>query len=341
MNRVTLIFITSIGLIGCGIKKHDLTCQRINYLIDIKSEVAKNYWTDFNREILFSPMLYYTKSGLYTMNANEKLKNKILIEPYNCNNSKVTIGFSKIIDTTNFHMNVSYDDSDSSALEFKNTLGMFSDVNLTEKFIPDIKDTEEWMSMVIHEMFHQYQRDFKEFRKKQISSQKDFDRGTLDYLFKNKEWYNKSIIKENNILLEVLNLKDNEIIKKYIKDYLTTKEQRISKVKNEEGYEILDLENSLSKSEGTARYIEYCVKLTLKGNTENKNLSKIDNKYQASRFENYKLDQDKWMYNLGGGYYYSIGFNLTRVLEKLKINYQKDIFSENTTFDSYLNEYIK
>lgn len=341
MNRVALIFITSIGLISCSIKKPDLTCQRINYLIDIKSEVSKNYWTDFNREILFSPMLYYTKSGLYTMNANEKLKNKIHIEPYNCNNSKVTIGFSKIIDTTNFHMNVSYDDSDSSALEFKNTLGMFSDVNLTEKFIPDVKDTEEWMSMVIHEMFHQYQRDFKEFRKKQISSQKDFDRDALDYLFKNKEWYNKSIIKENNILIEVLNLKDNNNIKKYIKDYLITKEQRILKVKNEEGYEISDLENSLSKSEGTARYIEYCVKLTLKGKAENKNLSKIDNKYQTSRFKNYKLDQDKWMYNLGGGYYYSIGFNLTRVLEKLKINYQKDIFSKNTPFDSYLNEYIK
>lgn len=344
MNRITLIFITSIVLISCSIKRPDLTCQRINYLIDIKSEVAKNYWTDFNREILFSPMLYYTKSGLYTMNANEKLKNKILIENYNCINSKVTIGFSKIIDTTNFHMNVSYDDSDLFALEFKNTLGMFSDVNVTEKFIPDVKDTEEWMSMVIHEMFHQYQRDFKEFRKNQISSQKYFDRDTLDYLFKNKEWYNKSIIKENNILLEVLNLKDNDNIKKYIKEYLTTKEQRISKVKNEEGFEILDLENSLSKSEGTARYIEYCVKLTLKGKGKNKNLSKIDNKYKISRFENYKLEQDKWMYNFFfffGGYYYSIGFNLNRVLEKLKINYQKDIFSENTPFDSYLNEYIK
>ena len=81
--------------------------------------------------------------------------------------------------------------------------------------------------------------------------------------------------------------------------------------------------------------------MTLKEKSDNKTLLEINNKYQSNRFENYNLEQDKWMYNLGGGYYYSIGFNLTRVLEKLKIDYQKDIFSENKSFDSYLNEYIK
>ena len=348
-NAITIIFIAIIGLLGCNQKKPDLTCERIpdltceriNYLIDVKTDVAKNYWTDFNRETLFSPMLYYTKSGLYTINANEKLNNKIDIEPYNCSDSKVTIGFSKIIDTTEFYMNVSYEGKDSTALEYKNTLGMFSDVNLTEKFIPDVKDTEEWMSMVIHEMFHQYQRTFKEFRKKQQLSHTKFDRDTLDFFFKNRDWFNKSVKKENEILLEILESKNSDSIKKYLTDYLIKKEKRISKVKNEEGLDILGLENSLSKSEGTARYIEYCVKLTLKEDSDNKILSEIDNKYQNNRFKNYKLEQDKWMYNLGGGYYYSIGFNLTRVLEKLKIDYQKDIFYGNKPFDSYLSEYIK
>ncbi|WP_299060506.1 hypothetical protein [uncultured Polaribacter sp.] len=339
-KAIILILITLVVFLSCNQKKVDLTCERIDYLIDVKTDVAKNYWTDFNRKTLFSPMLYYTKFRLYTINANEKLKNKIKIEPYNCCNSKVTIGFSKFIDTTNFYMNVSYEGVDSTALEYKNTLGMFSDVNLTEKFIPDVKDTEEWMSMVIHEMFHQYQRSFKKFRKEQQSSHRNFDRDTLNYFFKSKGWFNKSIKKENEILLEILEIRNSDSIKKYLKDYLATKEKRISKVKNEEGLEILDLENSLSKSEGTARYIEYCVKLTLKEKSNNNTLSEVDSKYQSNRFENYKLEQDKWMYNLGGGYYYSIGFNLTRVLEKLKIDYQKDIFSENKPFDSYLSEYL-
>ena len=341
MNRTILIFISLIGLLGCNQKRSDLTCERINYLIGVKNEMAKKYWYDFNRETIFSPMLYYTEHGLYTINANEKLNNKIDIELYDCYDSKVAIGFSKIIDTTNFYMNVSYDGDDSTALEYKNTLGMFSDVNLTEKFIPDVNDTQEWTSMVIHEMFHQYQDSFKEFRKNQVSSQKDFDRDTLDYLFKNKDWFNKSVRKENETLLKILSLKDNDSIKNYLIEYLKTKEQRTLKVGNEEGLEILELENSLFRSEGIARFIEYCVKLTLKKEDDNKTLIEVDNKYRPNRFENYELEQDKWMYNLGGGYYYSIGFNLTRVLEKLKLNYQKDIFSKNKPFDFYLNEYIK
>jgi hypothetical protein len=54
----------------------------------------------------------------------------------------------------------------------------------------------------------------------------------LDYLYKNRDWFNKAVKKENAILLEVLDLKDNDSIKKYLSDYLTTKEQRISKVRN-------------------------------------------------------------------------------------------------------------
>ena len=69
-------------------------------------------------------------------------------------------------------------------------------------------------------------------QKKQQSSQKKIDRDTLDYLYKNRNWFNKAVKKENAILLEVLDLKDNDSIKKYLSDYLTTKEQRISKVRN-------------------------------------------------------------------------------------------------------------
>lgn len=165
MKKILIFSISIIGLLSCQEKKGNLTCERIDYLIKTKQNVAKQYWTDFNREALFGSMLYYTKDGLYTINANDKLKEKISITPYNCDNSDVVIGFSQKIDTANFYMYVSYDSSDTLALEYKNVLGMFSDIELTEKFIPDVKDTEEWMSMVIHEMFHQYQKNSKNFVK--------------------------------------------------------------------------------------------------------------------------------------------------------------------------------
>lgn len=336
-----LIFLVSIVLFSCGRKEPDLTCERIDYLFDIKSKAAEKYWVDFNRKTLFSPMLYYTRTGLYTINANKSLKNRIDIEPRYCGESKVKIGFSKVVDTMNFYMNVSYDDLDPKALEYKNTLGMFSDVSLTEKFIPDVKDTEEWMSMVIHEMFHQYQRSFNEFRYDQVASKKEFNRDTLNYLFKNRTWFNAMVKRENQLLLEVLEQKDKDSIKRLLMDYLTKKQKRLAKVAEEEGLYISNLENSLSKSEGTARFMEYCVKLTLQKAPQNLTLSGVDDKYLPNRFEDYDITKDKWMYGLGGGYYYSIGFNLTRVLEKLEMDYQRDIFLRNRPFDFYLNEYIE
>lgn len=341
MSKFIVVIILLLGVFDDKKNNTDVTCERIHYLVNTKSSVAKKYWKDFDRQLLFGPMLYYTKKGLFTINANKALKEKIHIETYTCKDSDISVGFSAIIDTTGFYMNVSYEDKDTLALEYKNTLGMFSDIELTEKFVPDVNDTEEWMTMVIHEMFHQYQRNFEKFREKQISSQRDFDRDTLNYLFKNKKWFHKNVKHENELLLKILEEHREDSISIHISKYLQSKEQRFSRVKKELGIEISDLEGSLSKSEGTARYIEYCAKLTLKMSSNNQVLSKIDTKYVADRFKDYDLKQDSWMYNLGGGYYYSIGFNTTRVLEKLKINYQEDIFSENKPLDQYLKEYIK
>ncbi len=340
MKKILIFTISIIGLLSCQEKNTNLTCERIDYLVKTKQDVAKQYWVDFNRETLFGPMLYYTKDGRYTINANDRLKEKISTIPYNCNNSDIAIGFSQKIDTTNFYMHVSYDSSDTLALEYKNALGMFSDVELTEKFIPDVKDTEEWMSMVIHEMFHQYQKKFKKFRKKQQSSQREFKRDTLNYFYKNEGWFNKSVKLENEILLKIIEDNNKDSIKSYISKYLKYKNNRTNRVKSEFGIDISELENSLSKSEGTARYIEYCVKLHFKTSNNNQTLLEIDNKYVADRFKNYNIGQDNWMYNsFGAGYYYTIGFNLTRVLEKLKIDYQKSIFLDNKSFDQFLKEY--
>ncbi|WP_074406693.1 hypothetical protein [Aquimarina megaterium] len=341
MRKLIVFSIVLLGLFSCKKNDSDLICERINYLVDTKSNVAKKYWKDFDKQLLFGPMLYYTKDGLFTIDANEALKEKINLVAYNCNDSNISVGFTPIIDTTNFYMNVSYEDKNISALEYKNTLGMFSDVELTEKFITDVKDTEEWMTMVIHEIFHQYQKKFKKFREKQMSSQRDFDRDTLNYFFKNENWFNTTVKSENQLLLKIIQEDNNDSVKNYISEYLESKEQRYAKIKNEFRIDISALEASLSKSEGTARYIEYCTKLALSTSTNNHTLSEIDSKYVANRFKDYNLKQDEWMYNLGGGYYYSLGFNLTRVLEKLKIKYQEDIFLENKSFDQYLKEYLE
>ncbi|PKV50729.1 hypothetical protein ATE84_2795 [Aquimarina sp. MAR_2010_214] len=47
-------------------------------------------------------MLYYIKDDLFTINANEALKEKVSEVTYNCNDSDVLVEFILIIDTVNF-----------------------------------------------------------------------------------------------------------------------------------------------------------------------------------------------------------------------------------------------
>lgn len=340
MKNLHLIAFVIISSIKLNSKAFDPNCQTLNDLVIIKNKVAQSYWKDFNRKTLFSPIVYFTKTGLYLINGNKKLKERVKSIPVNCIPSTLSINFSKTIDTTSFHMNVSYHDTDTSVLYYQNTLGMISDYFLTKKFIPDVQDNKDWVSMVIHEMFHQYQRDFPRFRKNQLESKKSINRDTLNYYFQKKEWFQKSIIKENKLLLEILDLNNNDSIRNNISNYLLTKRERFSRMKLVCKLDISSLENSLSKSEGTARYIEYCVKLLFKQVNHTKELPQIRETYKTHQFKNYSLLNDKWMYEVNSSYYYAIGFNLTRVLEKLKINYQRDIFAKDKPFDTYLIEYI-
>ena len=342
MKKLFLLTLTIvITIVSCTSKQPDLVCERINYVLTTKQKTAAKYWPDFEQKLLYNAMLYYAKNGTYSINAATSLKKKLQIKKSNCSPEGVTIGYSKKIDTTNFYMYVSYDDINEEALEYKIPLAMFSDVALTKKFIPDVKDTEEWMSMVIHEMFHQYQKGFTKFRTAQVERKKMFNRDTLNYFFKNLKWYKKSVQDENKLLLRILKDVKNDSVKTHLKSYLTKKSIRLKKIEEEYGIKLEDLENNLAKSEGTARYIEFCVKKELKHAGVNTMLEEIDSLYVKNRFKDYSLKKDGWMYNVWGSYYYALGFNLTRVLEKLAIDYQKTIFKDNISFDIYLKAYVK
>jgi len=66
--------------------------------------------------------------------------------------------------------------------------------------------------------------------------------------------------------------------------------------------------------EGTARYIEY--------------------------FKNYTITNDKWFYINGATYYYATGFNIARLLDKLKVDYKSRLFNKKIFLDDILREQI-
>ncbi|MDY8136391.1 hypothetical protein [Aquimarina sp. 2201CG5-10] len=339
---IIMVLIGSTSFAKQSIQNDELEYERFKYLIKVKQEVSKKFWPDFSKKILFGPMMYYSMNGVYVINPNEKLNKKISYKKLAQNRNLPLIGkVSDKIDSTALYMYVSRREKDSTKLDYKNTIAFFSDVSLTNKFIPDVKETNEWLSMVIHETFHQYQRKIKKFRKNQITSKKDFDRDTLAYFYKNIKWFRNSIKQENELLLN--SLKENEIesIEKMINTYLSLKKNRISRVKEEFKTNITDIESSLERSEGTARYIEYKTKEYLKDVEHIPALTQLDQFYHPENLPEYTLEKDEWMYTIKGLYVYTIGFNLTRLLEKLKIEYQKTIFNHNRSFDDYLINFMK
>lgn len=338
MSPVLLLLISNIVFAQANFDHNKLNCARINHLLNIKQNIANDSWPDFAKTIISGPMLYYTNKGIYAVQPNKKLLKRIKFEPVNCLD---TIDFGRIsdeIDSSRFHMNVNYHGSDRTKLYYKNNLAFFSDIELTNKFIPDVNDTDEWLTMVIHEMFHLYQRSFKRFRKHQVKSQQKFKKNKLMQYYKELDWYQKSIVKENDLLLKIIIEADSSQIPKLIEKYFQLKKTRTSKIFKEYKVNIENLESTLERSEGIARYIEYKVKLFMTNAKGNSELKRIDAKYSAKRYFNYNLNSEDWMYKPRANYFYATGFNLTRVLEKLNIDYQESIFRKNKSFEHYLRK---
>lgn len=45
-------------------------------------------------------------------------------------------------------------------------------------------------------------------------------------------------------------------------------------------------------------------------------------------FDNFNLEEAQWLYKIGRNYFYVTGFNIVRLLDKLKIEYKSRLFNE-------------
>jgi len=90
------------------------------------------------------------------------------------------------------------------------------------------------------------------------------------------------------------------------------------------------IEQSYETMEGTARYVEYSLYSNFAGKKPNNNLLKTDSSYHSYQyFRNYNIEKDQWLYlSDKTNYFYATGFNLVRLLDKLKIKYKTRLFNE-------------
>lgn len=315
--------------------------DRIEYVYNLKSKINRDLWPNFTDPKFDLSLVYYTDSICYVTNPTVKfiqLFNPELIF------KKQTLSIYKttLIDSIPFHMETSISLGDSTPeYNYKAPFMKCSSPELTDKFIPDVHSTEMWSTMVMHEYFHGYQfkhPKFLEFYEKNVNVSAD----TLKELYKNNVWFKASIDKENELLLKALNSDKQTSIKPLIIEFYKLRNQRLKQTKELLNSDIKIIEQNYELMEGTARYIEYSLYHKFSTIQPNMNLQKSDSLYHSYKyFKNYSITKDEWFYLTGSSYYYAIGFNITRLLDKMKVNYKLRLFNEKIFLDEILDEQIK
>jgi hypothetical protein len=314
--------------------------RHLSYLINIKNEVAQKHWPDFAENDFYQPVVYGTKENTFVLNPNNHIRKVTDHQEVSAFDSVSVIKLSeKYIDTTNFRFSVSFT-SDSTALHYNDNVLYCQSFELTKKFLQDdLGGLQDWSIMVIHELFHGYQRSFPEaweyFKTIDMPGGPDQFLGSYH---KDLEWYRESVRKEND-LLKAIWIEDADL-NQNLAEYDSLRNLRIDKIKKEYGEDIRDAEDYEVTIEGNARYFESLVKRYLSKNRPNSEaLNKADQELITDMFKEYEVSEDKGFFNIyNNRYYYPIGYNISMILEKYNVNYKESIYRKEHNIHYYLEE---
>ena len=314
--------------------------RHLSYLLNIKNEVAQEYWPDFAKNDFFHPAVYYTKENTLVLNPSEHIR-KITDHQEMATFKDIPVIKlpENYMDTINikFHNSVS---SDSTNLYYLQNVLYFQSFELTKNLLQgDLVDLQDWSIMAIHELFHSYQRSIPEHWTylKTI----DIPGGPDQFLgayHNDLEWYIESVRKENDLLKAIWI--DGADLMQNLTSYDSLRNVRIEKIKKEYGVDIREIENYEITVEGQARYFESLVKRYLsKKSPSEKSLDKEDQKHITDMFKGYDVSKDENLYGIHNNrYYYPIGYNISMILEKYQVNYKESIYREEQNIHHYLQE---
>jgi len=303
--------------------------DRIEYIYGLKTVIDKGVWKGFSDKKFDLPLVYYTDSICYVANPTDKFitsrKPKLVHE-----RKPVTIYKTEVIDRIPFHMetNMTFGDS-SSAYTHKSPFMNCSSFEITRQTVPDVNATEQWATMVIHEYFHGFQfkhADHMNYFEDSIAMSSD----TLKKVYKSEPWFKELVDDENKILLSALAATNDKQVSMLIDSFFVLREKRRLKTKQKLNYNISTVEQSYETMEGTARYVEYSLYTIFTKKRPDKSLSKSDSSYHSYKYFNkYTIENDPWLYlTEKTDYFYATGFNLVRLLDKLRSDYKTHLFKE-------------
>ncbi len=315
---------------------------RISECIRIIDKAGISYWPSL---VGFrGPWVYVTNEGQYLVNHKKKWKgfkptdlsniknpDKNIFNIQWRNKQQVTLKEEDFNSDPVFVFNsISTNKKD---LDYNFPITYASSIEIVKKVVP-LKDTEDWMSLFLHEVFHQFQFSNKDIFShfEQLKSKDNYlDSTELADIYKKHDWYKLFLLEENRLLLKARNTKEINQKKKHLLEFFEIRKKRREKYFHETGKDIAELEAFWELIEGGARYFEYATFRVLKGSKTNLELKKYDTLYGGNRryTENINIDL---MENLDidikrTRYFYTTGFNLYLLLEQLNTNYNSVLFS--------------
>lgn len=330
MKSITFLLLIFSILTSCAKKNdHKLIVERLKYTNELKSIISKKIWKGFDAEIRATPIVYFTNNSSYVLNPTKEL-----IEVFRLKLVYSSLGMNlyktiKRLDNIPFHMETSNTISFQGFKEIEHPISLCSSLEETKKHVPNTNSTEYWLTMLLHENFHGFQYNHKNYLANILTKISTISEDSLAKIYSNKQWFIKSIKQENNLLLKALASKNLKETKKIITTYFVFKNKRLQKMKAVYNQDIQEIEAIYETMEGTARYVEYQLQIAFSTMSPNQSLLQSDKFYKGFKeFNNYNIQQDPWLYTCNNRYFYTTGFNILRLLDKLHIKYKSRLFKQ-------------
>ncbi len=323
-----------------------LSARRISFVLNLKQAVAKNTWPDFGKKSTEGTLIYFNRNKSEVFFPDSLvIKTLISFDKY----SDDYLSASRT-DSIPYHMEnmLSFDAIDSSHFYYDNPVEQYSSVEEIGNYIPSVESSEMWSAMVIHEMFHHYQfnnDNYKEYARNEISPI-SFNPNNLYSLCKEDDSFLTMIQKENDHLMKAISYNNGSSRDSLISTYLENRRSRIEKYSIE--YPDLEkVEDFYVLQEGSARYAEYKSMFVLSDYANSSDSIAILNDPMFKSFVEFKeVDLTSQAFNYltyaaPSDYHYTIGFNIMRLLDVLRIDYKPSLLNNpQKGLHTYLEDYI-
>ncbi|WP_276389244.1 hypothetical protein [Eudoraea chungangensis] len=323
-----------------------LSSRRICFALNLRELVAQQYWKAFNDRAVEGAFNYFNRDKSEIFFPSTQVLGKL--ENYTKYSPDYITGPRTDSIPYHFELMISFDSSDSSKIYFDHPIQQFLSVEETGDYIPSVKSSEMWTTMVLHEMFHHFQYNnpaFIKYAKQEITSL-PYDPRDLQKLCREDQNFFEMIQLENDYLLKAIGEQDVGKRNLLLNSYLQARLLRIERYREKYPY-LEKVENYYCTQEGSARYMEYksMKVLNVLANQANSPSIAADSLFQGYReFKEFDLNKEEFSYLTYAGpsnYHYTIGFNLMRLLDVLEVDYKHSLLSKpEKALHQYLQEYM-